>query len=119
MGEPGTIIILNGTSSAGKSSLARALLPHVPAPAVPWGSDSWVARAPWGFVQLLSADAGGGVTGLGLFCARERIVGVQLGPAGQRWLAGMYQAAATLAAAGSGRWLSPPAVSWLPPAATI
>jgi chloramphenicol 3-O phosphotransferase len=100
MGEPGTIIILNGTSSAGKSSLARALLAHLLAPAVQRGIDYWVARTPWGFLQLLPAEAPVGVVGMALLYGQDSIVGVRLGVEGRRWLAGMYEAAATLAAAG-------------------
>lgn len=100
MGEPGTIIILNGTSSAGKSSLARALLPHLPAPAVHQGLDAWLERAPPGFFQMLPADASVEVAGMALVYGPAGIVGVRLGAAGRRFVAGMYQAAATLTAAG-------------------
>ena len=57
MGEQGTIIILNGTSSAGKSSIARALLPHLPIPAIHSGIDHFLERTPPGFITVLPADS--------------------------------------------------------------
>jgi chloramphenicol 3-O phosphotransferase len=100
MGEQGTIIILNGTSSAGKSSIARALLPHLPIPAIHSGIDHFLERTPPGFITVLPADSPARVPGLAALFGPEGLVGVRIGPMGYRLLAGMYRAAATLAAAG-------------------
>jgi chloramphenicol 3-O phosphotransferase len=100
MAEQGTIIILNGTSSAGKSSMAQALLAHLPPPAVHQGIDFWLQRAPLGFLRALPADSPAAVEGWVLRFGRAGIVGVELGPGGRRWMAGMYRAAASLARTG-------------------
>lgn len=100
MAEQGTIIILNGTSSAGKSSMARALLAHLPAPAVHRGIDYWLQQAPLGFLRALPAESPAAGEGWVLRFGRAGIVGVELGPEGRRWMAGMYRAAAGLARAG-------------------
>lgn len=98
--DQGTIIILNGTSSAGKSSIARALQAHLPAPSIHTGIDHFLERTAPGFIEVLPAGASAEVPGFAAFFSAGELVAVRLGPAGYRLLAGMYHAAAGLALAG-------------------
>lgn len=115
--EHGNIIFLNGTSSAGKSTIAKALQEIMEEPYIHTGIDHFLERVPsrffvhsdgtnpptaegWllvfrdGTVQSFVAEAGRpGFTG-------ATLAEIRIGPTGHRLLAGMYQGIAALAAAG-------------------
>jgi chloramphenicol 3-O phosphotransferase len=114
----GNIVLLNGTSSAGKTSITRALQEIMEAPYFHTSVDHYLGRLPprlfavsdgispatsdyfllvyEGVVQRMveARDEGTAVYGPGTF------TGLRIGPEGVRLLAGMYQAIAALAKAG-------------------
>ena len=114
----GKIVVLNGTSSAGKTSVATALQAIMETPYLHTGIDHILPRVPTRF-KLISdgrepataeyfllvyeggaerreAASEGGVTPYGL----GKLVEVRIGPGGIRLLRGMYLSVAALAAAG-------------------
>jgi chloramphenicol 3-O phosphotransferase len=117
--DQGTIVLLNGTSSSGKTSLARALQGIMERPFVHTGIDHFLSRVPQQCFDVADAeDAGmpeyfllvyaGGATrvvgekeeGESVYSEKGRLVEVRIGPGGLRLLAGMYRSIAALAAAG-------------------
>jgi chloramphenicol 3-O phosphotransferase len=122
--EPGTIIWLNGTSSAGKTSTARALQGIIERPCLHTGLDHFLWNLPASFftpsdgVNPPSADGyllvfreapivdAGGVAPqppeTGAFIPAGKVLAeVRLGPGALRVLTGMYQAIAAYARAGN------------------
>jgi chloramphenicol 3-O phosphotransferase len=99
--EPGNIVFLNGTSSAGKSSIARAVQEVMDVPYLHTGIDHFLERVPPGFIVASDgvnpAEAAGFLAVIG---PGPRLTEVRIGPAGRRLLAGMYAAIAALSAAG-------------------
>jgi chloramphenicol 3-O phosphotransferase len=95
---PGRIIVLNGTSSSGKSTLARALQAALPDPWLVVGIDTYVFALPkryldqpgWSEVFRYVRDDG----------ATEGPFRIQTGPIGQRLIRGMHRSIAALASAG-------------------
>jgi len=113
----GTIVLLNGTSSSGKTSIARALQEVMDEPFIHTGSDHFHAAFPQRFVVpsdgIAPADAEGFLL---VFAGKVQIfetpegqrgfaggtlTEVRIGPAGLRLNAGMYRAVAALASAGN------------------
>jgi chloramphenicol 3-O phosphotransferase len=115
----GNIVMLNGTSSAGKTSTARALQQIMEEPYLHLGFDYFTPRIPTKFVTIwegpdpappaeyfqmiyrgaaprMTAEHEGGMTVFGL----GEIVGAQTGPKGLALLAGMYRSIAALSEAG-------------------
>jgi len=85
---PGTIIILNGTSSSGKSSILRALQELMEVPLLDAGLDRFLWMLPRRYLNRPHWDE---VLGLA----------VQAGPVGDRLIRGMHHAIAVLALAGN------------------
>ena len=101
----GTIILLNGTSSAGKTTIAQALQNVLEAPYLHTGIDQLlIEHLPKGLI--VRADVRG--DGLDPATAEgwlavfrdDALAEVRIGPVGYRWLAGMYAAVAALSQAG-------------------
>ena len=99
MTEPrGQIVILNGTSSAGKSSIAIELQRLLPGPVLRTGIDHFEQALPPDFVVFGDGVEPPAVEGL-LFVtdADDRVTEMRLGPAAVRFKHGMYLAAQILA----------------------
>ncbi len=116
--DQGNVVVLNGTSSAGKTSIAKALQSIMDAPYLHTGIDHFLPRVPQQFFAIsdgvnpatsdyfllvypggaerATADIEGGETVFGLGTLTE----VRIGPGGIKLLAGMYRGIAALAAAG-------------------
>ena len=114
----GRVIILNGTASAGKTTVGRMLQAVMDGPWLLAGSDSframmpprWVesgARAHEGFAWTraarddLPAGAGTGSAGASGGGAGEPVVRITAGPVGERVMAGMRRAVRAMADAGN------------------
>jgi len=115
----GNVVLLNGTSSAGKTSIAHALQDVMDAPYLHTGIDHFLPRLPHrcfavcdemepavaanlfllvyrGGATRTTNEREGGTT----VYANGRLIEVRIGPAGLVLLAGMYQGIAALATAG-------------------
>jgi chloramphenicol 3-O phosphotransferase len=92
----GRIIVLNGTSSSGKSSVAKALQEVLAEPYLHLGIDTFIAMLParW-FGESPPADEGF------LLVKGEAGTAIETGPVGQRLVKGMADACGALAAAGN------------------
>ena len=100
--QPVHIILLNATSSAGKSTLAKKLQEMLPQPYLHTGIDHFLAAAPWSrlFVygdSTMETDAAGWYLP---FQDGALVDAPRLGPVAYQWLAGMYASFAALAIAG-------------------
>lgn len=115
---PGNVVIINGTSSAGKSSTAQALQRIMDEPYIHTGSEHFLPRVPQQcftigreddpssveyFLMLYKGEAPkaaapleGGTTVFGL----GDFAGVRIGPKGVALLSGIYRGIAALAASG-------------------
>lgn len=115
----GTVVLINGTASAGKSSAARALQAAMPRPWLHAGLDRFVAGLPPRCFEIVDASDPAPADGFQLRYwggtgARTEapvdegtpahgdgvLVGVRVGPAGVALLAAMYRGLAATAAAG-------------------
>src|SRR5512135_1683095 len=88
MPSPGTIVLLNGASSSGKTSILRALQAMLPEPYLDAGIDKFIWMLPERYLDRPLWDC---VLGLA----------VQPGETGRRLFAGMHRAIAALAQAGN------------------
>lgn len=94
----GRIVVLNGTSSSGKSTLAKALQAALPEPALVIGIDTFVFALPkryldqplWSEVFRYVRDHD----------ATDGPFRIQTGPLGQELISGMHRSVAALATAG-------------------
>lgn len=92
---PGTVLVLNGTSSSGKTSLARALQRRWPGPLLEAGLDRHLSMLPRQYLGPLWSQvypyrhAGDGT-----------ISSISVGPVGAQLHRGMHRAVAALARAG-------------------
>jgi chloramphenicol 3-O phosphotransferase len=84
---PGTILVLNGASSSGKTSLVRAIQDRLPEPFIDAGLDSFLWMLPKRYLERPLWD---GVLGLA----------TEAGPDGQRLVLGMHRAILALSLAG-------------------
>lgn len=99
---PGQLILLNGTSSAGKSTLAKQLQAILPQPYLHTGLDHFLAAAPWSRLMVY-ADSTVQTDAEGWFLPFRdgALIGApRLGALAYQLLDGMYAAFATLATAG-------------------
>jgi chloramphenicol 3-O phosphotransferase len=92
------VVFLNGTSSAGKTSVARAIQEESATPFLHWGIDALFAAVPakWG------GGRGGPLSRDGFFYDRTEpgVVTIRYGPEGRRMLLAGCAAGAALARAG-------------------
>jgi chloramphenicol 3-O phosphotransferase len=96
---PATLVVLNGASSAGKSSIARALQDIWPRPLVVTGIDTFIAAWPESFVSAPGADPTAGPAATGIRIAPGR------GPA-PSWIVDYGEDFATLMRLVHGAWAS-------------
>lgn len=85
---PGTIIVLNGTSSSGKTSIVRALQDVLEEPFVDAGIDKFIRALPRRYLDRPLWDE---VLGLA----------TEAGPVGQRLISGMHHSIVALSRAGN------------------
>ena len=100
--QPGQIILLNGTSSAGKSTIAKQLQEILPQPYLHTGIDHFLAAVPWSRLFVYS-DSTAQTEAEGWFIPFQDGILVdtpRLGPVAYQWLDGMYASFAALATAG-------------------
>ena len=93
---PGHIIILNGTSSAGKSSLAKALQTQLPNPYLHLGIDTMVFALPKRYLNPPLWHEVFRYT----WPAPDMLV-IEAGPLGHQLISGLHQAVAALTQAGN------------------
>jgi chloramphenicol 3-O phosphotransferase len=106
MAESGNIVFLNGTSSAGKTSISKALQNAMPTPILRTGLDHFCAGLPDSlFVcvdEAVDEKHPAEVDGwLEVYRDGTLVELPKIGPVGKRLLAGMYQATAAVALAGN------------------
>ena len=100
---PGRIILLNGSSSAGKTTLARMLQQLLDAPWQLISLDQFRDGLPARFRGLNSPDGTPGARGLNVVpidAAGERVTAIRFGDVGERMLRGMRRAIAAYAREG-------------------
>ena len=99
----GNIIFLNGTSSSGKTLIAKTLQELLDGYYIHTGIDHYLERVPERF--HVHADGSSPSIAEGFLWihadANQQVTEIRLGPAGLRLLKGMYRAAAALASAGN------------------
>ena len=83
------VIILNGVSSAGKSSIARALQVRLPEPWLAFSVDDLIAAMP---AAMLKADGGFGIAAGGAVTVGERFIALNI--AWEQGIAAMARAGA-------------------------
>jgi chloramphenicol 3-O phosphotransferase len=88
--KPGTIVILNGTSSSGKSTIAKILQPLLPDHFLHLGIDQYMERVPASFDVF--SEGGDPADAEGILWIREngRITGARIGEYGRRVFKGIY-----------------------------
>jgi chloramphenicol 3-O phosphotransferase len=96
---PGQIILLNGTSSSGKSTIAQALQEVMEAPYLHSGIDHFIERYPRRMI-VHGDGAGPAADGWLATFHDSTFTAIRIGPAGYKFIAGMYQALAALGHAG-------------------
>ncbi len=98
----GSIVLLNGTSSSGKSSIATAFQEIMEAPYLHTGIDHYLTRLP---MKLhIFSDGTFPATAPGFLWVQPdgmSVSEIRLGPVAYRLLGGMYRAVAAFAAAGN------------------
>lgn len=101
--EHGNIIFLNGTSSAGKTTIAKALQEIMEGYYIHTGIDHFLERLPQKFFVMFKGANPPPVDGeVWIFPnGDDRVSEIREGPVGYRILAGIYHAVAALAASGN------------------
>ena len=98
MNAPGLVIVLNGTGSSGKTTLARALQAAAPHPLIHMGIDAFVSGLPRQYVGTASNSG----EGLRFRVAADGSTqAMEAGPVLHRLVRGMHRAVAALAASGN------------------
>ncbi len=98
----GQIILLNGTSSAGKSTIAKQLQEILPHPYLHTGIDHFLGAAPWSRLMVYG-DSTAQTDAEGWFLPFQdgALIGApRLGPVAYQWVDGMYACFAALVTAG-------------------
>lgn len=96
----GNIVLLNGTSSSGKSTLARALQNLLGQPYFHLDLDIFQQTWPPGFLTYSDGENPASADGLLAVFREEALVEIRIGPAGFRHMDGMFRAVAGWASAG-------------------
>lgn len=101
--KPGNIIVLNGTSSSGKSTLAKELQRSMEEPYLHLGNDQFLHNnAPDNLLSYTSVGATSPqIDGWLAVFDEGKFVDLQVGATGLRWLHGMYFAMAAWSQAGN------------------
>lgn len=99
--QPGKIIILNGTSCSGKTTLAHALQNALSEPYYALSIDDFQNGFPAGTIQFGDGIDPAEVPGWLAVVADGRLVDLRMGPQGLRFLEGLYASLAAFAAAGN------------------
>jgi chloramphenicol 3-O phosphotransferase len=98
--DQGNIILLNGTSSAGKSTIAQALQEVLETPYLHSGIDHFLERLPKRIVTYSDGNETADAEGWLAVFHDDVVTEVRIRPMGYRWIAGMYRAIAALAEVG-------------------
>ena len=98
---PGNIILLNGTSSSGKTTIAKALQAIMPEPYYLFGMDMLQPGFPPGVFVFSDGSIGSSVEGWEIIFHDGRLDEVCVGPGALRFLTGMYRAVAAFASVGN------------------
>lgn len=98
---PGKIIFLNGTSSAGKTTIARALLDVLEEPYVHTGIDQFLGNRSQHLLVYSDGREPAEAEGWLAIFRDDALIEVRIGPVALRLITGMYQAIAAFAAAGN------------------
>lgn len=94
---PGNIILLNGTTSAGKTTIAQALQEVMEVPNLHTGIDQFlIERLPRRVVVYSDEPAAAAAENWLVVLQDGAASRVQIGPQGYRWIRGMYRAVAAL-----------------------
>lgn len=99
MTQPGKIILLNGSSSAGKSTIAQAVQMVMDEPYLHTGVDHYQLAFPPGLVNIdgrLEAEA----IGWEVVYTNAGLQSVRIGPVGRQLIQGMYRMIAALSGTG-------------------
>ena len=97
----GNIILLNGTSSSGKTTIAQALQEVLETPYLHTGIDQFlIEHLPKRLLVYTDGTHPATAEGWLTVFRDGALVEVRIGPEGYRWIAGMYRAIATLAEEG-------------------
>lgn len=100
--KPGTIILLNGSASAGKSSLAKAVQEAFAEPYFHLGIDTFVAHVGTQRHRTMGTHAAEGVSLIPIAGADPPETEFHFGPAGEALISAMHHAIGAVARAGHG-----------------
>ena len=97
----GNIILLNGTSSAGKTTIAQAIQEVMETPYLHTGIDQFlIGHLPQGLIVYSDGVAPQAADGWLAIFHDDALAEVRIGPLGYHYLAGMYRAIAAFAGTG-------------------
>ncbi|HRQ39673.1 MAG TPA: hypothetical protein PLD25_17330 [Chloroflexota bacterium] len=99
MTKPGNIILLNGTSSAGKSTIAQALQRVMDEPYLHTGVDHFQLALPPGLVNI-KGDLAAEPVGWEVVYGDDGLHSVRIGPIGHQLITGLYRMIAALSESG-------------------
>lgn len=99
--EPGKLIVLNGTSSAGKTSLGKAIQTTSPEPWILTGIDHWWSRLPDRYLDDEAAHPDGFQSIYQGSGQARRTVGFRIGPTFRRLMYGLHRSVRGLVETGN------------------